>query len=518
MKTVLIPTAGTGSRLGNITNYTNKSLVPVGNKLALCHIIEAYDDQTEFIILLGYKGHLVKEFCSLAYPLKKIRFVDVNLYEGPGSSLVYSLLQAKEFLQTPFYFHCCDTMLTSPIPNFTENTVVVCKDSDYQSYSSISVNDRSVISMHSKGFQGNDYCYIGVAYYKDARAFWDAAEHLYNEQKENQSLSDIHCIQNMMTKNSQFTYHTVSEFYDTGNLESYTKCQSHFHQDFEVLLKHNESLCFLPGKVIKFQADKQINEKRYKRGVSLQANIPRLIGVSDHFISMEFVSGTLLADSLDYGDIYRLLEWAQTHLWQNTTINPLFLQESHDFYITKTKQRLSQIDLSDERMCVNGLFIGSILDLLQEIHLEFLVTDTFTQFHGDFILDNILKTDNNSFVLLDWRHEFGKQLYLGDMYYDLAKLRHNIIFNHKNINKKLFHVSKDATSAHVDLKCNYILIKQLEDFDFFLEKYNYNKKKIMILTAIVWLNMAPLYENPLREFLFYFGKLNLYLALSGARP
>ena len=37
--------------------------------------------------------------------------------------------------------------------------------------------------------------------------------------------------------------------------------------------------------------------------------------------------------------------------------------------------------------------------------------------------------------------------------------------------------------------------------------------KINILTAIIWLNMAPLYEGTLREFLFYFGKLNLYLAI-----
>jgi hypothetical protein len=48
----------------------------------------------------------------------------------------------------------------------------------------------------------------------------------------------------------------------------------------------------------------------------------------------------------------------------------------------------------------------------------------------------------------------------GDIYYDLAKLRHNIIFNHDNINNGLFEVNE----IKVDLK-------QLEDFDkFILEK------------------------------------------------
>lgn len=56
-------------------------------------------------------------------------------------------------------------------------------------------------------------------------------------------------------------------------------------------------------------------------------------------------------------------------------------------------------------------------------------------------------------------------------------------------------------------------MRQLDSFDSFLNKYDYNKKKVMILNAIIWLNMAPLYENPLQEFLFYLGKFNLYLAL-----
>ena len=41
---------------------------------------------------------------------------------------------------------------------------------------------------------------------------------------------------------------------------------------------------------------------------------------------------------------------------------------------------------------------------------------------------DIIKT-NNGYKLLDWRQNFGGELYNGDKYYDLAKLRHNIIFN-----------------------------------------------------------------------------------------
>ena len=65
---VLITTSGIGRRLGDLTKYTNKSLIKVGDKLAICHIIERYNKNVEFVITLGYYGNLVKDFLELAYP------------------------------------------------------------------------------------------------------------------------------------------------------------------------------------------------------------------------------------------------------------------------------------------------------------------------------------------------------------------------------------------------------------------------------------------------------------------
>ena len=90
---VLIPTAGTGSRLGGMTKYINKSLIGVGNKPALSRIIESFPEETEFVIATGYKGELVKEYLSLAYPGRKIQFVDILLYEGEGSGIGLTILR-----------------------------------------------------------------------------------------------------------------------------------------------------------------------------------------------------------------------------------------------------------------------------------------------------------------------------------------------------------------------------------------------------------------------------------------
>ena len=65
-----------------------------------------------------------------------------------------------------------------------------------------------------------------------------------------------------------------------------------------------------------------------------------------------------------------------------------------------------------------------------------------------------------------------------------------------------------SSECIVDIKCNYFLISQLKDFEEFINNKNYDLKKIKILTALIWINMAPLHEYPLNNFLFNFGKFN----------
>ena len=113
---VLIPTAGTGSRLGGMTKYINKSLVTLGGEPTISRIIESFPGDTQFVIATGYKGELVKEYLHLAYPARQFQFVDVLLYEGEGSGLGLTILSCREYLQEPFIFCSCDTLVNEKIP------------------------------------------------------------------------------------------------------------------------------------------------------------------------------------------------------------------------------------------------------------------------------------------------------------------------------------------------------------------------------------------------------------------
>ena len=118
---VLITTSGLGSRLGEKTDYTNKCLIRVDSKPVISHIIESYPDDCEFVITLGHYGNLVKDYILLVYPDKKVTFVEIDNFSDKGSSLGYSLLQARSFLQCPFVFHASDTILVENFYN-VENT------------------------------------------------------------------------------------------------------------------------------------------------------------------------------------------------------------------------------------------------------------------------------------------------------------------------------------------------------------------------------------------------------------
>jgi len=514
MSLVLITTSGIGSRLKEHSKYTNKSLIKVGDKYAICHIIESYPEITRFVITLGYFGNFVRDFLILAYPNRDIKFIEVDCYQGPGSSLGYSMLCAKALLQEPFIFHCCDSILLEKIQPLTQNTIFVSKQLDYMSYSSITVTNNIVSQIYEKGYEYNDYIYTGIVYIHDYNIFWRILDELYENDKNNTSLSDIHSLSKMIEYGSIFSYKVVDKYYDTGNLISYSNICKVFKSSYDILEKNDESLCFLDNMVIKFFYNSDINIKRVKRGLNLYPLAPKILNYKDNFMAMEYVSGIVLSEYKGYGEIIKLLEWAKNNLWINPCIDSRFILSCENFYYNKTIDRINKIPfISTEVNIINKINIGSIDSLLKCTPFANLYTDIFYKFHGDFILDNIIKTEKG-FILLDWRQEFDKELYYGDMYYDLAKLRHNIIFNHKNIVNNLFTVEENESSIYVDLKCNYMLMKQLDEYNKFINKHNYDLKKIEILTAIIWLNMAPLYSGNLSKFLFYFGKLNLHIALS----
>ena len=173
---IVIPTAGIGSRLNNLTKYLNKSLVSIAHRPTLCHLIEQFPEDCEFVIALGYKGHLVREFIEISYPERCFYYVDVDPYKGNGAGLGYSLLCCEEYLQQPFVFISCDTLVKEKIPSPSYNWLGYSEAEEISSYRNLNIQNKLVSDILEKGdTSGNNlYPYIGLAGIKNYAEFWTA--------------------------------------------------------------------------------------------------------------------------------------------------------------------------------------------------------------------------------------------------------------------------------------------------------------------------------------------------------
>ena len=303
---VLITTSGIGSRLGKLTDFTNKSLVRIGDKPAISHIIEYYPKGTSFVITLGHFGSYIKEYLKLAYPNKDFIFVNVDNFKGPGSSLGHSILQAKLELQCPFIFHASDTILTNSdtTPNLEHNWCAGAYKEETSQYRTLRINNGGV----EINF---DYPYIGLCGIKDYNLFWDKLENLPN----NSPISDVHVI-NEMLKTVTFNFHKINNWLDIGNTTELNKTRKYFNSNIKVLDKDNESIYFFDDFVIKFFSDSNINQNRVKRALMLKELVPNILDSTPNFYKYKKAKGNLFSKSVNENTFNSFLDWTKNNLWE----------------------------------------------------------------------------------------------------------------------------------------------------------------------------------------------------------
>lgn len=515
MTTVLITTSGLGQRLGQITQFTNKSMVKVGKKPAISYIIESYPIDTRFIITLGHFGSHIKQFLSLAYPDRTFEFVAVDKYEGPGTSLAYSILQAQELINEPFIFHACDTIIQPKIDLKPDsNWVGGYKTNSSASYVSFDISGDKVLRLKDKGEINYDYSYIGIAGIKNYKEFFQYLKDAYQENPNNSALSDVIGVKQL----PDLTYKVFDTWYDIGNTDGLLKARAEIADKFEILDKLEESIFIFNEFVIKFFSDEKICQNRVQRAKHLDRLVPKIIDSTKNFYKYEYSEGELLASVVNSKIINHFLNWASHDLWiRKGPKSSEFFRKCQEFYFDKTLSRINKLTketgIQDVECCINGIKVPPICQMLESIDKNWLCNSPAYQFHGDFILDNIIK-HKADYTLLDWRQDFAGELEHGDRYYDLAKLNHNLIFNHDLVNKGHFSCVEKQGSVECDILVSHNLIQCQQELMSFVNDRLLDWKKVSLLTAIIWINMAPLHHYPLNHFLFYFGKLNMYRVLN----
>ena len=157
----------------------------------------------------------------------------------------------------------------------------------------------------------------------------------------------------------------------------------------------------------------------------------------------------------------------------------------------------------------------SLQGLLNQIDWEWMSKGLAGRFHGDFHFENILysKTDKK-FTFLDWRQDFAGDLSVGDVYYDLAKLMHGLIVNHGLIANDEYAASWTEGEIKFDLHRKQGLVECEDRLNTWTKENNFDLKKVRVLTALIYLNIAALHHYPYSLLLYGLGKKMLHNELN----
>lgn len=509
---VCIPTAGTGSRLGELTRYVNKSLVGIANRPTICHLIEQFPVDAKFVIALGYKGYLVQEFLELAYPDRDFEYAQVDPYEGEGSGLGLSLLACKDFLQEPFVFISCDTLVDEPIPGPDRNWMGFAEVQELKPYRTIKIGTQNVIAIYEKGIgiARTHKAYIGLAGISDYKNFWAAMEAGGLEAIETGEAYGLRALLPIGIEPKAFTWH------DTGNIEALIETRERYREEGEptILDKANEAIWFIGEHVIKFSDDRNFIQNRVRRASELGAFIPEITGSGLNMYRYSKAVGEVFSGSVNLPLFQKFLDYS-TKFWALKKSNEedlrLFHQTCMRFYKEKTYERIElfykNFDKFDGCEKINGLAMPLMKDLLAEIDWDSLSKGVPGRFHGDFHFENILWDESSQkFTFLDWRQDFGGDLHTGDIYYDFAKLQHGLIVNHEIISNDLYEIEWNLDSINFDFNRKQILVECEREFYKWLEDEGFDAKKVKILTALIYLNIAALHHDPYSLLLYALGK------------
>jgi dTDP-glucose pyrophosphorylase len=518
---VIIPTAGIGSRLGNLTKYINKSLVGIANRPTISHIIEQFPEDCEYVIALGHKGKLVRDFLELAYPDKVFYFVYVDPFEGEGSGLGRTLIACKNYLQQPFVFISCDTLVEGKIKKPNHNWMGFTTIDDVSQYRTLTIEKDKISKICEKGvLSTNNHAYIGLAGIFDFEIFW---EKMLDNSNNAIVQGESYGMKSLINASNVVPYEF--RWFDTGNPEELANTRRVF-EDIDapnILEKENEAIWFVGETVIKFSDDETFISNRVKRLEELKGFVPEIFSYRSNMYCYKKIQGKVLSDIVNIPIFNNLMEytkkfWIEYDLDYNQEVS--FINNCEKFYKNKTFKRIElfykNFKKCDNNTLINGEEVPTLGQLLNSIDWGWLNKGMAGRFHGDFHFENILwSEEERKFTFLDWRQDFGGDLKVGDIYYDLAKLMHGIIINHGIIASNKYSASWEDGEINYKFQRKKNLVQCELKFSEYINIMGYDLKKIRILTALIYLNIAALHHYPYSILLYGLGKKMLKNEMDG---
>lgn len=464
---ICILTAGVGSRLQPYTDHFNKVLLPYQSKSILDHALDKLP-KLPIVLVVGHKKEQLVEYAKMVYGEDRIEVVEVDdLTKGPG----YSLRQAREKLQCPFYLVCGDCIFDGEIPSLDKDFLGITKNIvDKKSYCTLHVENGIVKYLLNKTPYGYDYAFIGFAGINQYQTFWQFLSTNAGQYPTWEFIS----AWRFPGDYSKPIYGVEFDWVDQGTTEQFILHQTDKYAknpSFINEITYIKECEYGDKEVIKITDSKEKNLRRIKHGHILANKkiIPPIRYAGNYHISSKYIEGNNLYESpnLNFDKVLSFLELNfinSTNPW--VVINKT---EMDKFYREKTLERIYLLDLEPQKTLLKIMIYNA----------DFWEKGRFARiWHGDLNFSNVIQYKPDEFITIDWRDCFTPNLIgSGDLYYDLAKFYAGLVYPLADVNLQV----------------------DLSDFKRRFEKWCNNKDldiiRIRRLAGLVFANIAPLYLN-----------------------
>lgn len=472
---IIIQAGGKGTRLGCLTHNRPKCLVPVHNKPLIFHLFNKYPS-SEFIIIGDYKFDVLQRYLN-----NFASGVNYHLIQAQGKGNICGIKQALQYIPEgeKFLLIWSDLILSEnfhPECLSEGNYVGILKGSpcSWRFYNGKLEN----ISSETDGVAGcflfqnkNDLTNIPLT---GSFTRW-----LANTRLSLKPMDMTHCLE-------VGTLDALKKFKDTLN-----RCRPYNYMQFtedrvtktgltkegKELIEH-ESLWYRHMASYGFQAIPKI----YSFDPLIMQRIP----------GMNLFQAKLTEEQKNK-ITQRLIEIInQMHSYRRCTADTEDLIKE---YYVKTINRLASvchvIPFANQkyiningRRCKNPLLFQ---DDFKQIVQQNLMNTVFCPIHGDCTLTNIMLDEQQNIYFIDARGYFGRQIVVGDIRYDWAKLYYSMMGNFDRFNIKDFSLDITPDNITFSIASNgwEALATQVLD-----NMKDCKETDIKLIHAIIWLSLA----------------------------
>ena len=375
--------------------------------------------------------------------------------------------------------------------------------------------DGKITDFKNKDEDGYKHAFIGLAGINNYKQFWEKLE-------QNKHLDDgWEVICTFYDHDSLYAEHC--DWLDTGTEENYliakrSLAQGKLHHNMEKNI--DDITYFNNGIYVKLFKDTNKARMRIKRGREFESKnlIPKFTYTGNYVYAYKEVEGHNLYENFTIAKFEGFLKWYYSNFAYSTkTVRDVpadYDKYCRAFYQDKTYKRVKQfLDNKPEEYYlkhdINGVACKSISEILLLINWNRLCEGVPCMFHGDMNLGNVIY-DGNAFYAIDWREDFGSRMYVGDLYYDLAKIYASICMSWDKLkDDSNINISVDKRNVRFSVQQLGLLVDAKHKFIEWCTRERFDITKIKILANITYLNMAPLHTEKLGNLLFFNAVYNL---------